>query len=176
VYVTTTGQEITFETLPDSRIVKIANGPAPVQSTTNMAMGTILQSKRSSGLITINNPFTGWQLTMDDRDPFNPMQGLAKVAAYDDKACLPGFVWREAGPQDHVCVTADQRRETHSENGLAGTRRSPTGGPFGPDTCNQGFVWREAIAGDHVCVPPASRAQAAWDNKLAPSRYAAPPF
>jgi len=176
VYVTTTGQEITFETVPDSLIVKIANGPAPVQSTTNMAMGTILQSDGSAGLITITNPFTGWQLTMDDRDPFNPMQGLAKIAAYDDNACLPSFVWREAGLKDHVCVTADQRRETQSENGLAATRRSPTGGPFGPGTCKQGFVWREAFAGDHVCVPSASRAQAAWDNKLAPNRYAAPPF
>ena len=84
--------------------------------------------------------------------------------------CLQGYVWREAAPNDHVCVTAGVRADTRQENSLAASRRSPTGGPFGPDTCNQGFVWREAFAGDHVCVPGASRIRARSDNIAAPNR------
>jgi hypothetical protein len=86
--------------------------------------------------------------------------------------CLWGFVWREANPSDHVCVTSATRNQTALDNSLAASRRSPTGGPYGPDTCKQGFVWREAFAGDHVCVTPATRSQAAADNAAGPSRRA----
>jgi hypothetical protein len=174
VYVTTIGQEITFELAPDSRVIRIANGPALAQSTTDLATGTIIKSSDTSGLMKITNPFTGVELTMDDRDPLNPIQSLGHVPAFTQDTCLPGFVWREANPSDHICVTVQQRTETRAENGLAQERRSPNGGPFGPDTCVQGFVWREAFSSDHVCVPPSSRDQAKWDNKLAPSRYAFP--
>ncbi len=27
-------------------------------------------------------------------------------------ACKPGYVWREASPQDHVCVTLEVRQQT----------------------------------------------------------------
>jgi len=91
------------------------------------------------------------------------------TSAFTDR-CLQGFVWREARPSDHVCVTPAVRTDTHNENLLADSRRSPNGGPFGPDTCKQGFVWREAFSGDHVCVPPASRTRAANDNAAAASR------
>jgi hypothetical protein len=84
--------------------------------------------------------------------------------------CLQGFVWREASPSDHVCVTPAVRSETRDENAQAASRREPGGGPFGPDTCRQGFVWREAFPNDHVCVPPASRSRAAADNAAAASR------
>ena len=78
--------------------------------------------------------------------------------------CLVGFVWREAGPNDHVCVSGTSRGTAASENSLAASRRSPNGGPFGPDTCLPGYVWREAFAGDHVCVPGAARARAKQEN------------
>jgi hypothetical protein len=83
--------------------------------------------------------------------------------------CLQGFVWREASPSDHVCVTPAVRSETRDENTLAASRRAG-GGAFGPDTCRQGFVWREAFSNDHVCVPPASRSRAAADNAAATGR------
>jgi hypothetical protein len=84
--------------------------------------------------------------------------------------CLLGYVWREARPSDHVCVSGARRSATAQENNLAASRRSPTGGPFGPDTCLQGFVWREAFAGDHVCVPPATRSLVANENRTASQR------
>ncbi|HYN82273.1 MAG TPA: hypothetical protein VES88_12280 [Gemmatimonadaceae bacterium] len=84
--------------------------------------------------------------------------------------CLQGFVWREARSTDRVCVIGATRAETRQENSLANTRRSPTGGPFGPNTCLPGFVWREAFPGDQVCVTGASRTRAASDNASASSR------
>lgn len=91
--------------------------------------------------------------------------------------CMQGFVWREAGPEDHVCVPVtpvDVREETRIENDRADELRSPTGGDFGPDTCKPGFVWREAFSDDRVCVTPESRTRAATDNSLAGSRDACP--
>lgn len=84
--------------------------------------------------------------------------------------CLNGFVWREALPTDHVCVTPAVRTQTRQDNSLAASRRSPSGGPFGPDTCLSGFVWREAYSGDRVCVTPATRDQARSDNFRAAER------
>ena len=84
--------------------------------------------------------------------------------------CLNGFVWREARPTDHVCVTGAVREQTRADNASAPARRSPNGGPFGPDTCLQGYVWREAFGDDHVCVIAATRSQAAADNRAAANR------
>ncbi len=92
------------------------------------------------------------------------------VCDYGVDTCLPGFVWRDAFPGDHVCVTDATRDQTQIENGLASQRRSPTGGPYGPDTCLPGFVWREASATDHVCVLGVARTQAAADNAQASVR------
>jgi hypothetical protein len=89
---------------------------------------------------------------------------------YGVDTCVQGFVWREAFPEDHVCVTPQIRTQAANDNAQAGARRSPNGGPFGPATCKQGFVWREARVGDLVCVPPATRSQAAADNAAASAR------
>jgi hypothetical protein len=86
--------------------------------------------------------------------------------------CVSGYVWREAGPNDHVCVTGETRRQTATENASAASRRNPNGGAYGPDTCLEGYVWREAFQGDHVCVTVDSRRQAALDNRAASSRIA----
>jgi hypothetical protein len=86
--------------------------------------------------------------------------------------CIQGYVWREAIPGDHVCVTPEVRDQAAEDNRLADSRRSPTGGDYGPDTCLQGYVWREAVPSDHVCVTPETRDQAAEDNRLADSRRA----
>ncbi|UWZ86637.1 hypothetical protein [Occallatibacter riparius] len=81
--------------------------------------------------------------------------------------CKQGYVWREAGPSDHVCVTPAVREQSQNENALGASRRSPGGGAYGADTCLQGYVWREAFPGDHVCVEPDAKVRAARQNSLA---------
>jgi len=99
---------------------------------------------------------------------------VAANCSYGPGTCAPSYVWREAAPNDHVCVTPQVRDQTRNDNAQAAARRSPTGGPYGPDTCLSGFVWREAFSGDHVCVIPQTRAQAAQDNSAAGQRNACP--
>ncbi len=169
-YVTITGQEIGFELAPDSRILDIKNGPAPVQSTSDFATGTIIQSSGTSGLVTITNPYTGEKLTLDDSNPSNPVRSTSTIPAYARDTCLVGFVWRMADPTDHVCVTTAQYDSTQLENKVAQAHTVP--GTV--DTCKQGYRWRLADATDHVCVLPSSYIQAQWDNKLRLSRLAAP--
>ena len=89
---------------------------------------------------------------------------------YGPDTCKEGFVWREAGPEDHVCVTRDVRDQTFQDNQQAGARRNPGGGDFGPDTCRPGYVWREAFEGDRVCVTLETRDQARLDNEKADER------
>jgi hypothetical protein len=170
VYVTLTGQEIGFELAPDSRIFQIVNGPAPVQSTTDMATGTIIRSSGTSALITITNPYLGKQLTLNDSDLYHPVQYTSIIPTYAHDTCLTGFVWRLADASDHVCVTSAQFARTQDENKVAQAHTVPNT----VDTCKPGYVWRFADATDHVCVPQSSHEQAQWDNKLAPSRLAAP--
>lgn len=102
-----------------------------------------------------------------------PLTG-ARDCSYGPDTCIQGFVWREAIPNDRVCVTPQVRQQTQSDNTQAAARRSPTGGSFGPDTCRSGFVWREAFSGDRVCVAPQTRAQAAQDNNWLRVRDACP--
>jgi hypothetical protein len=83
--------------------------------------------------------------------------------------CLKGYVWRQASPNDFVCVTPAVSNETLNDNTQAAVRRAG-GGPYGPDSCKQGYVWRDAFPNDHVCVPPETRSQAAADNAAASSR------
>ena len=84
--------------------------------------------------------------------------------------CLDGYVWRQATPQDHVCVTLTVRAYTARDNALAPSRRSTTPGTFGPDLCAPGYVWREAVPDDHVCVTPATWQQVHDDNLTAGAR------
>jgi hypothetical protein len=86
--------------------------------------------------------------------------------------CIAGYVWREAIPDDHVCVSVQTHEQTLQDNMLAGSRRNPSGGPYGPDTCLTGFVWREAFEADHVCVTPETRSRAVQDNRQGPDRIA----
>ena len=91
---------------------------------------------------------------------------------YGPDTCDRGYVWREAFPGDHVCVTPRMRDQAVADNAQAAARREPGGGAYGPDTCRQGYVWREARPGDHVCVIPETRAQTASDNRQAGNRFA----
>ncbi len=101
--------------------------------------------------------------------------GSNKIASfagpYGPDTCQQGYVWREAIPSDHVCVTPGQRSQAAADNAAASSRRNPTG-VYGSDTCIQGYVWREAFSNDHVCVTPGQRSQAAYDNSQAQNRIA----
>jgi hypothetical protein len=81
-------------------------------------------------------------------------------------ACVEGYVWGEAFPDDHVCIS----RETHDlaadENRNAEENRRRDAG----DQCEPGFVWRMASPQDHVCVTQSERDQAQQDNNLASTR------
>lgn len=99
---------------------------------------------------------------------------IASNCSYGKGTCAEGYVWREASPNDHVCVTPNVREQARDDNAQAGSHRNPNGGAYGPDTCLQGFVWRDAFAGDHVCVTPRTRDQAAQDNRWAQARNACP--
>ncbi|KQY30825.1 serine/threonine kinase [Caulobacter sp. Root487D2Y] len=85
-------------------------------------------------------------------------------------ACIDGFVWRDAGANDRVCVTPESRYLAALENRQAGARRNPNGGPYGPDTCLMGYVWRDGFANDHVCVSGERRTVVAQENAAGPSR------
>jgi hypothetical protein len=91
---------------------------------------------------------------------------------YGPDTCKSGYVWREAVPGDHVCVTPAQRSQVQYDNSQARYRVNPKGGPYGADTCRSGYVWREAVPSDHVCVTPQERSQVAYDNSQANNRYA----
>ena len=67
------------------------------------------------------------------------------------RACQQGFVWREAVPNDHVCVTPTERAIAAQQN------RNPY------YTCPRGYVWREAVRGDYRCVTSEERTMT-WDQ------------
>ncbi len=83
---------------------------------------------------------------------------------YGPTSCMPGYVWREAFPGDHVCVLPSIRQQVADDNHDASSRVHSDG------QCDSGYVWREARPQDHVCVTPATRQQAADDNAAAASR------
>jgi hypothetical protein len=99
------------------------------------------------------------------------VQGDVTPLPYGPDTCKQGYVWREAIPSDHVCVTPAIRQQTWDDNGQASARRDPTG-PYGSDTCVQGYVWRAAFPNDHICVTPQTRQQAQDDNSQARERRA----
>jgi hypothetical protein len=98
-----------------------------------------------------------------------PKTGV-ESAGPESQDCIPGYVWRQAIPEDRVCVTVATQARTAQDNALAGSRRNPGGGPYGAATCLSGFVFREAFTDDIVCVTPETRDQAVLDNQAASLR------
>src|SRR5262249_37018494 len=92
------------------------------------------------------------------------------ASAADPDTCIQGYVWREARPSDHVCVTPAVRAQTARENRIKAARWRKDG--RGLLACQPGYVWRQAFPGDDVCVTPASRQQVRADNAAAASRRA----
>ena len=95
---------------------------------------------------------------------------------YGTDTCHQGYVWREAVPNDLVCVTPQTRSQARYDNSQDSARKVPTPpsppGSFSSisDACRQGYVWREAISDDRVCVTPQTRAQTRYDNSQAAER------
>jgi hypothetical protein len=78
--------------------------------------------------------------------------------------CPQGTVWREATPDDHICVSSATRTQTWNDN-----KTNPK------ENCPRGLVWREATPEDHVCVDSATRARA-WDDNIHAPRDTVSPF
>jgi hypothetical protein len=69
--------------------------------------------------------------------------------------CPPGFVWRNAGRTDWLCVDAAEARRIAEENGQAA--QNWVEGPDGNRSCRSGLVRRGAFKSDFVCVDPLRR-------------------
>ncbi|GHH77835.1 hypothetical protein GCM10018793_26880 [Streptomyces sulfonofaciens] len=131
----------------------------------------------AAGLLILTSPVVG-------------LQGEPTASAplpYGPDTCRPGLVWREATPQDHVCVNPDVRRFTRIQTQEGEQHRDPQDRTYGPDTCRPNFVWREATPDDHTCVAPQVReakirenieASRNWEatNSKTPGRYDTSPF
>ncbi|WP_374586271.1 hypothetical protein [Ideonella dechloratans] len=111
-------------------------------------------------------------LTLIGSAPARARDALSSLP-YGPDTCQNGYVFRDAFPGDHVCVTPGTRLQVARDNAAAAARVQPGGGAWGPDSCRQGWVWREAGPRDRVCVLPAERDRAARDNHLAYSRQQA---
>ena len=110
----------------------------------------------------------GWYLSQK-KEAATKQSEIAQ-STRDRDVCASGYVWREARPADHVCVTPESRALVSQENSRAPRRW--TVGAYGPHTCIQGYVWREAFQGDDVCVTPERRDQVREENRVAISRRA----
>jgi hypothetical protein len=95
----------------------------------------------------------------------------AHAQPYGPDTCISGYVWREAYPGDHVCVTPARRAQAARDNQQAQYRVSTEHKDYGKNTCRKGYVWREAGPNDVVCVTPQVRQQVREDNAAARSRY-----
>src|SRR6202011_2531674 len=85
---------------------------------------------------------------------------------YGPDTCLEGWVWREAFPGDHVCVTPATRTQAAYDNSQAASR------VIFRHFCKRGYVWRKASPTDNVCVLPVTAAQVVTDNAQAANRRA----
>ena len=74
----------------------------------------------------------------------------------DGWRCPPGFVWRNAGRQDWLCVEAFEAEKIARENRQAPNNWLDT--PDGSHSCRSGLVRRGAFNNDPVCVDPIRRA------------------
>ena len=117
-----------------------------------------------SGFVALINYFNPPHQTISP-PPANVITGVTPTSPPD--ACIQGYVWREAGPNDHVCVTPDVRAQVITDNSQADQRHITES-----DVCINGYVWREAFTNDHVCVTPQTRSQAQYDNSQAQNRIA----
>lgn len=155
-------------------LLRTCEGSVACSQTAVLPLQTGTYSRRYVGNIT--NRLTG-QLIANDSSFYVQAQGSGNttqtnptetVLPYGPYTCIPGYVWREAIPDDYVCVTPDVRAQGWADNAQAAARVSQTDHTYGPDTCIMGYVWRGITSTDHVCV--LSRDQMLYDNSQAMAR------
>lgn len=96
--------------------------------------------------------------------PSLPRNSTLPNLPYGPDTCKSGYVWRDAIPNDHVCVTPASREQAVLDNSLRASRISPADHTYGPETCIPGYVWREVVPSDRVCVTPQVRDQTRVEN------------
>jgi hypothetical protein len=101
----------------------------------------------------------------DNCTQFSPK---AVVSPFGIDACKPGFVWRHAFVNDHVCVVPSTRQRASDDNAQAAAQKVNSGPS--PDTCKQPYVWRATNPMDHTCVTSQVRYQTAQDNAQSSAR------
>jgi hypothetical protein len=145
---------------PSQRFVRLEVEPGtPAHNSANVRTNQYI---RVEGIVLIDTHFGEELIEIHPRDP---IVAVTAPKPFGPDTCKQGFVWREAIPNDHVCVVPSERDQARIDNAQSGQRRQPGGGASGPDTCRQGFVWREATPADHVCVTPETRARVTNDNQ-----------
>ncbi|NOT18516.1 MAG: hypothetical protein HOP20_10710 [Sulfuriferula sp.] len=93
---------------------------------------------------------------------------------YGPDTCKQGYVWREAYPNDHVCVTPVSREQAKADNAQRQARMASPHAKSDNDSCVMGYVWREAIPSDHVCVTGDIRERTKQENAEAASHKVRP--
>ncbi|KAF2244167.1 hypothetical protein BU26DRAFT_608632 [Trematosphaeria pertusa] len=83
---------------------------------------------------------------------------------YGPDICLEGFVWREATPDDHVCVKPSSRDAATWDNSQQASRQNADG------TCKGKWVKRRATASDTACVSRTRKIFTNFDNAAGPDR------
>lgn len=148
------GQLICTPRPPGEALLRIVNGPpaaAPMNSAPQPSAASTATAGQLNRQVNVNLP---------NGDMLRPNGQRAAGT------CRQGYVWRQANPEDHVCVTPQQRQQAASDNALAPGRTAK--GSQAPARCLPGYVWRQANAQDFACVPPQTRALVAEENREGP--------
>lgn len=124
------------------------------------SLGSVISSATVGGIQIRLREADGNQQRSDKVCGYVEVSAEANLMSDLASACAAGFVWREAGPEDRVCVTP-QRRDTVARDNRRGSVQA---------TCAPGRVWREAFPGDRLCVSPAERDRVRQENTLGPTR------
>lgn len=141
----------------------IAIGTTNPQTYGKLMTKTILHGARATALAAVVAIAVTLVADVASASAYTPPTGIPGPVA-----CLPGYVWREAVPNDYVCVTPATRSQTAYDNSQKALRLRPIHARF--YGCVQGYVWRDAAPVDFVCVTPATNSQAAYDNSQAAYR------
>lgn len=100
-----------------------------------------------------------------------PPGPLGQSLPFGPETCKSGYVWRQGGEADLVCVTPESRARALDDN--AKVTALPTAAGARTD-CGSSLVLRAAFDGDIVCVDPATHAETLQENSLDQSRKVLP--
>jgi hypothetical protein len=102
-------------------------------------------------------PSAAWAAAAAANISADSLESRARPPIYADGwRCPEGFVWRNAGRQDWLCVEAFEADRIARENQQA--PKDWLDAPDGSRECRSGLVRRDAFNNDPVCVDPVRRA------------------